>query len=127
MTLNKKRYLILIADRNPHVRGYLKRELAGAGYRVKLAASYGNVIQTLNGSQHIDGIVIDPDLPGVESGAKPGMLNTGPHSIPIIVHSLLKKNGRRFFFCPREITIEKSGTSAEQLKQTLGRLFGIDG
>ena len=126
MTLNPKRYLILIADRNPHVRGYLEREMINAGYKVKLAGSYRNVVETLNGSQQIDGIIIDPDLPGVDIGAKQAGLNPGPRPIPVIVHTLLKKNGRRFFFSPWEISIEKSGNSVEQLKQTLGRLFDAD-
>lgn len=124
MTLPHKQRMILIADRNPHVRGYLKREILSAGYRVTLARTCRDVIETINSSQHIDGIIIDPDLPGAEIGSLQGTLKASPQPIPIVIHSLLKNNGQDFFFYPEEITVEKGWASAEQLKQALVRLFG---
>jgi len=118
-----KQKLILIVDRNPHVRGYLKREMLDAGYRVELAGSCRDVVETINSSRHIDGIIIDPDLPDKGSGILEGKLEKGPAPIPVIIHSLLKKSSQDFFFCPREIIVEKGGASIERLKNVLTRLL----
>ena len=40
----KKEYTILIADRNPNVRGLLKRELENEGYLVKMAKNAREVL-----------------------------------------------------------------------------------
>jgi len=119
----KKHHLILIVDRNPHVRGYLKREMLTAGYRVKLAGSCREVIETINGPQHIDGMIVDPDLPGTETEALMGTLRLHTRDIPVIIHSLMHKTVNGFFFRPGEILVQKDGASAEHLKQALGCLF----
>jgi len=124
MVRSHKQHLILIADRNPRVRGYLKREMQQAGYEVKLAAACREVIEALTVYPKIAGIIIDPDLPGAETDALRKMVTSDPHRIPIIIHSLLEQSKPDFFFCPEEIIVEKGGASAEQLKQVLYRLFG---
>ena len=123
MTTPCEQKLILIVDRNPHVRGYLKREMRDAGYLVELAGSCQDVIEIIRNSPHIDGIIIDPDLPDGNTGVLKGMLTTGPSPIPVIIHSLLKKSSPDVFFSPREIIVEKRGASIEQLKQVLTRLL----
>ena len=41
----KKDITILIADRNPHVRKFLQREMTTAGYRVQLADTAREVLK----------------------------------------------------------------------------------
>ena len=115
--------LILIADRNPHVRGYLKREMMRAGYRIALAGSCREALEALNGSQPVDALVIDPCLPGAETAVFKKTLKACPQPMPIIVHALVKKAGPDFFFRPEERFVEKGGDSADQLKRMLDSLF----
>ena len=53
---------ILIADRNPHVRELLKREIALEGYNVFLAKNGAEVMEQVRSSNRFDLIVIDPDI-----------------------------------------------------------------
>ncbi|EPR37380.1 response regulator receiver protein [Desulfovibrio sp. X2] len=54
---------ILIVDRNPHVREFLRRELAGRGYHILAAGSGEEMLDALSASSGPRVVVIDPDLP----------------------------------------------------------------
>ena len=54
---------ILIADRNRHVREFLKRELAAVGYRVRLAKNGREVLNWVNHYPPPDLLILDLNLP----------------------------------------------------------------
>lgn len=63
----KTDFTVLIADRNPHVRCFLKRELAAEGLHVIIAESGQEILKWSFGPQPLDLVVIDPDLQDMDS------------------------------------------------------------
>ncbi len=114
---------ILIADRNPHVRTYLKRELLGRGYRVLLARSCQEVIAEIEGIQHVDILILDPDLPGADAGGLFQKLKAYLPKIPVILHTLKHQRKEDFDLQPGWLLVEKRADSVEQLQVALHKLF----
>ena len=57
-------YTLLIADKNPHIREFLKRELSSNGYAVHLAENCCQVLMIIG--DNIDLLILDPELPDAE-------------------------------------------------------------
>ena len=56
---------ILIADRNRHVREFLRRELLAEGYQVEEARDGREILGLLNGGTLPDLLILDLELPFV--------------------------------------------------------------
>ena len=54
---------ILVADPNPHIRQFLKRELMRAGYKVFEATNYNEIFFRITGATPPNLIIFDLDLP----------------------------------------------------------------
>ena len=115
----KKDITILIADRNPHVRKFLQREMTAAGYRARLADNAREVIKLAFHREPLDLVILDPDLPDAdESHVLHHLLNRVP-ALPVVVHTYaseygdVSKNMEGLFF------VEKRGSSVERLKQVV--------
>jgi DNA-binding NtrC family response regulator len=113
----QKIFTIVIADRNPRVRGFLQREMSSADYRIRLAESVPELLQWLFDHESIDLIILDPDLPdAVDSHLLTTLQNLLP-PVPVIIHTHYAhtlpeaKTGATF------ITVEKGGSSVERLKE----------
>ena len=65
--MGKRRINILVADRNPHVRELLKRELAQEGLQVITANSWREVLEYAFGPTMIDLLIVDPNLPDMDT------------------------------------------------------------
>jgi DNA-binding NtrC family response regulator len=111
-----KRHRILIAERNPHIRGYLTRELSAAGYDALPVKTLSELHHWVVSNQPMDLLVLDPNLP--EDGLTQSLetLLVQLQTIPVIFHCLpgdcplyLRKRDRSIF-------IEKTGTSLTALK-----------
>ncbi|MDY7036986.1 MAG: response regulator, partial [Thermodesulfobacteriota bacterium] len=61
----KQSLTILIADRNPHVRDFLTREMTKEGYSIRSARNGREVLNWISHQGLIDLLIIDPDLPDV--------------------------------------------------------------
>lgn len=110
---------ILIADRNPNVREFLRREMSAAGYRVSLAVSG---IQALNyaSSHPVDMLIVDPDLPDADSVALLEKLRISAPSLPIVVHAF---SADKFDSSDIAAFIEKEAGSIEELKQIVSEIL----
>ncbi|MCF8051764.1 MAG: response regulator [Desulfobacterales bacterium] len=114
-----KTYSILVADRNRHVRDYLKRELAAEGYLVRLAKTGREVLHWAFHDDPLDLVIIDPNLSD-ERDLKvfEKILDRVPQ-LPVIVH------GFSADFNPPPVAdsevsfVEKRGGSIEELKRTV--------
>lgn len=84
----KTNFTILITDRNPHVRCFLKRELAAEGFRILVAESGREILESSFGPIPIDLIVMDPDLPDMDSKVLLQKLNGRIPPLPVILHTL---------------------------------------
>jgi len=110
---------ILVADRNPHVRNFLRREMAADGYRVHLAEKAQEVVRALMEPPKVNLLVIDPDLTGAMDCHLADELRRHLPTLPVIVHGFFpvlcewreKLHGATF--------IEKNANSVEQIKETI--------
>lgn len=87
--MEAREFKIMIADRNPHVREYLKREFEAAGYKVLVAKDGRQILKRTEGRDSPDLLILDLDMPYVNG---PGVLedisNRNP-AMPVIVHTFL--------------------------------------
>ena len=115
----KKDITILIADRNPHVRKFLQREMTAAGYRVQLADNAREVLKWAFHHEPLDLIILDPDLPDAdESHMLQHLLNRVP-ALPVVVHTYASEYGDVSKDMEDLFFVEKRGSSVERLKQVV--------
>jgi DNA-binding NtrC family response regulator len=113
----KKEFTILVADRNPHVRKFLKRELTSEGFRVCVAENATKVLKRAYHTEPIDLIIIDPDFFDGDQDALIKQLQNRIPMLPVVIHSFQSNDepypadSRHTFF------IEKREDSIEHLKK----------
>ena len=115
----KKNFTILIADRNPHVRMFLQREMTVAGYRVRLADNAREVLKRAFQDDPLDMIILDPDLPDAdETHMLEHLLDRIP-VLPVVVHTYPSEHRGDTKDMNDVIFVEKTGSSVERLKQVV--------
>lgn len=115
----KTNFTLLIADRNPHVRKFLQREMTAAGYRVQLADTAHEVIKRVFSREPLDLVILDPDLPAAdESHMLQHLLNRVP-ALPVVVHTYASEYGDVSKDRDGLFFVEKRGSSVERLKQVV--------
>jgi DNA-binding NtrC family response regulator len=115
----KKEFKILIADRNQHVREFLKRELMSEGYGVGLAKNVEEVLKKVYHSETLDLLILDPDLPGVEILSLFKKLQDRIPVLPVVLHTYLKDYSNHTDLLNEVAFVEKSGSSVESLKKMI--------
>jgi DNA-binding NtrC family response regulator len=119
----KKKYLILIADRNPHIRDYLTRELTGECYHVFSVKNVGQLHSWIFNHHPLDILVLDPNLLGDESSDDLEALLRRIPSVTVIFHCLPADCPAYSCQPAQSAFIEKSGTSVILLKQFIHSLI----
>jgi len=115
----KKEWTILIADRNPNVRGLLKRELEKEGYLIKMARNGREVLEWAYHHKFVDLLILDPDLPGVEELSLIQKLKDRIPALPTVIHALQSDDLKLSDVSDSVVFVEKSGTSIEYVKQVV--------
>ena len=83
-----KAFTILIADRNRHVREFLRRELMAEGYRVQVAKDDREVLNCINSEPpHL--LILDLEIPYTGGLSILEMLQARQAPIPVVIHSFL--------------------------------------
>ncbi|MFZ7128228.1 MAG: response regulator [Desulfobacterales bacterium] len=119
----KREILILIADRNPHVREFLKRELSAEGYRIQLAAHGREVLRSVFGDDSLDLLIIDPDFPDSDAVQLLRRIQGRIPALPVIVHTFQGEvYPRSELQHDLEVFVEKNGNSIESLKYHVSRM-----
>jgi DNA-binding NtrC family response regulator len=108
-------FTIVIADRNPHVRSFLQREMSREGYRIRLAESARALLQWAFYHEPVDLIILDPDLPDAVDANLLQALKKRVPAVPVVIHTHYANT----FLEKAEpfILVEKGGSSVERLKQ----------
>lgn len=106
---------ILIADRNPHVRSFLQREMGREGYRVRLAESARDLLEWALDRDPIDLLILDPDLPDAVDLQLMTVLHQRMPLVPVIIHAHLAPGRPGAAAAP--LMVEKGGSSVERLKE----------
>ena len=113
------RFTILIADRNPNVRGFLQREMSREGYSVRPAESADELVRLARGAGPVHLIILDPDLPGASPPALLRALQARLPRVPIVLHTHDPLAARAAAPCSAgpKLIVEKTGSSIVRLKQ----------
>ena len=79
---------ILIADRNPNVLEFLRREFLREGYRVQLAKDGFDVCNLLRSHDAPDLVILDLDLPFLDDFVTSELVDRQTGGLPIILRSV---------------------------------------
>ena len=121
--MKDKRFTILIADRNAHVREFLKREMRAEGYHVRLAENGREVLKYAYDIEPLDLLILDPDLPDVDANRLFSRLADRIPALPTVIHSLLSDDNVPEISPGEMVFVEKHGSSIENLKQIVKNLL----
>ena len=116
-------YNILIADRNPHVRELLRREMMLEGYHVQLAKTGREVINYTLRQDSFDLLILDPDLPDTDESFLLKKLGERIPPLPVVVHAFLSEKSEQQDVLTTVIFVEKRGSSIDHLKKIVSEIL----
>lgn len=108
---------ILVADKNPHVRQLICRELQGAGFQARTASNCKEVLQWTGASQWADLLVIDPELPDCQPGDLLDQLAAVRPEMIVVIHAFGEPPTPAGATSIVRLYIEKAGNSVPRLLQ----------
>lgn len=114
---------ILVADRNPRIRGLVERELRDEGYRV-FAVENISQLRSWIAPEHLpDLLILDPDLPGGGSEDHIWPLLARYPRLPVVFHCLAADIPSPMPRMGCAVIVEKSADSIDLLKRQIARLL----
>ncbi len=119
----KEPFTILIADRNPHVRRFLKREMMAEGYEVRLARSAREVLELVLNPEHLDLLILDLDFPDASELDILQKLQERFPVLPVVVHTFLSEYVDHSFVLSSAAFVEKEGSNIDRLKTVVRELL----
>ncbi|MFH1242426.1 MAG: response regulator [Pseudomonadota bacterium] len=119
----KEESTILIADKNPHIREFLRRELTGEGYRVRVARNCKEVLKWAYGPEPIHLLILDLDLPDEKDVPLLKELDDRVPAIPVVLHTFASDYATHCELPNRVAYVEKVGNSIERLKEVISEVL----
>jgi DNA-binding NtrC family response regulator len=119
----RSEFTILIADRNSHVREFIKREMIQEGFRVLQAETGRDVIEMINQSIPLDLVLLDPDLPDMEETVLLKKIEDRVPRLPVVIHAFDSQETNYFLYLKQAAFVEKGGQSIEILKQVVSEIL----
>jgi len=120
----REEFTILIADRNPHVRKFLEREITAEGYGVRVADKGRQVIEMAYGHEPVDLLLIDPDFADTDGMKLLKKLQDRIPVLPVIVHAFPDDYDKTGAGLTGVTFVEKRGNSIEHLKPVIREMLG---
>ena len=117
---------ILIADRNGHVRDFLKREMMAEGYKIRVAKNAKEVLEWVYNHDPIHLVVLDPDLPDADEVPLLEKINDRIPTLPVVIHTFAPKNTIPPEILNKVIFVEKLGNSIEHLKKVISEALFVN-
>lgn len=114
-----KTYTILIADRNPHIREFLRRELDAFGYQVRLVENGKDLLEQVYSRMRLDLLIFDPDFPGVEPTDTFRKILDRIPQLPVVLYCVRGTENIDAYAGGNVCLVEKNGQSVEVLKATI--------
>jgi len=111
---------ILIADRNRHVREFLRRELMAEGYQVEAARDGREVLEMVNGRDRPVLLILDLDLPYLTELKVLEHLQEQLPTLPVVIHSFLPESEQHF---PETATFLEKREDTNLLKEVVAELL----
>ena len=118
-----EQFTILIADRNPHVREFLRREMIAEGYGVRLAKNGREVLKWAYHHEPLDILILDPDMPGASELAILEKIEDRIPTLPVVVHAFPSEYAKFPAVLSGAAFVEKRGNSIEHLKKIVFQLL----
>ncbi|MGD9211760.1 MAG: response regulator [Desulfobacteraceae bacterium] len=119
----KKQYVVLVADRNPRIRNFIQRELTSEGYRVFTAENAGQLKSWIIRPVQLDALVIDPNMPGIDSREQIQTVLSLRPALPVVIHCLSPDFTELRNLTKRNVFVEKSGHSVDLVKKQIELLL----
>jgi DNA-binding NtrC family response regulator len=120
---SNKGFSILIADRNPHVRRLLERELKADGYQVRVADNGREVLKWAYRLQSLDLIILDLDLPDIDEQTLFGNLQDRIPVLPVVIHSFQPDGEKLSANYRHAVFVEKGENSIAKLKKAVSDIL----
>lgn len=114
-----KGYIILIAERNPHIRDFLRRELGTFGYTVRLVENGKELLGQVYSRKRVDLLIFDPDFPGMEPIDTFRKILDRIPELPVVLYCVRGTENIGDFAGGNVCLVEKNGQSIELLKKTI--------
>ncbi|MBW2020038.1 MAG: response regulator [Deltaproteobacteria bacterium] len=127
MTEKRKRtpeqFTILIADRNPHVREFLRRELMAEGYRVLVANDGREVLRMTDVDEPPELLILDLDMPYVSGLTVLEQLQKRKSPLPVMIHTFRTEYAKHPAVQRAAGFWEKRGDNIDGFKATVSQLL----
>jgi len=102
-------FRILIADRNRHVREFLRREFREAGYSVQVAKDGREVLMMLDVNEPPEVLILDLEIPLVDGLEIVERLFERVPPLPVVIHSFLAEHTNQPALKKAAALVEKKG------------------
>jgi CheY-like chemotaxis protein len=113
---------ILIADRNRHVRDFLRRELSAEGYQVEVARDGREVLSRINGEAPPHLLILDLEIPYLDEPEVWARLKDRQPPLPVVIHSFLPEYPTNLTLPIAAAFLEKKGDT-DQLKALVAEVI----
>ena len=116
---------ILVVDRNPRIRDFVKRELLSDGHRVLTAENTEALRRCIARPERLDALVIDPNMPGLDGvGSLERLLLSRP-ALPVVFHCQICDRQGLVERPHQWVFVEKTGQSVDAVRRQVLRLLGL--
>jgi DNA-binding NtrC family response regulator len=116
-------FTLLIADRNRHVRDFLRREFMADGYAVELAGDHRELLSFIEASEPPDLLIVDLEMPCSEGPEAIELLLARNPLVPVVVHTFLTEEAAQEMCGRAAAFLEKRGNNIDHLKETVLRVL----
>ena len=120
-SMEENEIVILVADRNRHVRELLQRVLGAEGYRVQIAGDGREVMTILDGEYPPHLLVIDLEVPLISIQRITEKLRERSAPVPVVIHTLLTETACDLGAKQGFIVVEKTGDT-DRLRSTIDEI-----
>jgi len=114
---------ILIGDRNPHVREFLRREMEAEGYHVQLAKNGREILKGIYRTDRLDLVILDLDLPDMDDLDVLGGLENRLPNLPVVIHTYRSEYMNHPGVLGIATVVEKTGKSIDDLKRVVTEIL----
>ncbi len=114
---------ILIADRNRHVREFLRRELRAEGYEVEVARDGRELLTLICDQEPPHLLILDLEIPYLDELEIWARLKDRQPPLPVVIHTFLPEYPTRLTVPLAAAFLEKKGDT-DELKAVVAEVIG---
>jgi CheY-like chemotaxis protein len=113
------KFALIIADRNRHVRDFLKREFEACGFIALPAKDEMELLQLAEAAPPPDLLILDLDPEYFGGPQTLEELHNKMPDLPVVIHTLLTEEEAASSACIAAAFLEKRGNNIDLLKETV--------